>query len=71
MQQEVHREAQLLTIIELIRRKILREKPMEQIVEEVEWEENFVFQICELMKCLTLEETNDSILNKWRSQFAA
>ena len=69
--QKANEETQLLTLIEQIRRKIQRQKTIEQIVDEVEWERMFVYQIFKLIKETSIEVSNDKVLAKWKEMFAA
>ena len=67
--EEARAETRLLTVIEQIQRKVMKNKSSDQIAEELEWDRGFVDQICQVIRDLSVEATNDSILNKWKEQF--
>ncbi len=64
-------ETRFITVIEMVKRKLKKHKSAKQIAEELDWEGNFIDQICQVIGILPLEATEEDVLMKWREMFAA
>ena len=71
VRQEVHEEARVQMLIEQIRKKLKKNKSSIQIADELEWEIDFVSQICQVMEMMSLEASNLDVFKKWKEMFAA
>ena len=69
--EKTKKETRFTTVIEMVQRKLKKHKTAEQIAEELDWEGNFIAQICQVIGILSLEASGDEVLMKWKEMFAA